>query len=98
METLINFSSNPNNQDRTKILPNYTPVYGTQLKRGYKPQRNSKCLCGSGLKFKKCCKELETITPYMVYDGINPRVLDPAEEAARLEREAKKNDITPLGG
>jgi len=84
------FSSNPN-VDRTRLMPVYYPALGNQLKRGLKPQRNDKCVCGSGKKFKKCCKELEMVTPYLMYDEVKPRVLDPVEEARKLEAEAQND-------
>jgi uncharacterized protein YecA (UPF0149 family) len=92
----IFYSSNPN-VDRTRLMPVYHPGPHGQLKRGLKPQRNSECVCGSGKKFKKCCKELEMVTPFLVYDEIKPRVFDPVEEARKLEAaEIQRNEI--LGG
>ncbi len=93
------YSANPQ-IDKTKLLPNLTPPYGEQLKRGYKPPRNKPCPCGSGRKFKKCHMELETETPFLVYDEIKPRVFDPAEEAEKLLAEAGKviKEYEILGG
>ncbi len=77
------YSANPT-IDKTKLLPNLTPAYGVQLKRGYKAPRNKPCPCGSGRKYKKCHMELEMETPYLVYDEVKPRVFDPAEEARKV--------------
>lgn len=67
--------------DKSKLHPVYIPPflgssyqdgkmvpYFGQLHRGYLHKSNKDCPCKSGLKYKKCCKGYENVTPRLEYD------------------------------
>ncbi|MBU0481054.1 MAG: SEC-C domain-containing protein [Proteobacteria bacterium] len=60
-----------------RMLWDVTPLPGHnfQTRPGAAPERNSPCPCGSGKKYKQCCRQFESSTPALTSDQMWPVVI-----------------------